>query len=76
MDKVANLEDCFPLGFKAPIDYKGTWVLNKETNSIERRAHSHRDTIGDMRVEFYTMKDNTSNRGEDSSKLLISMIGK
>ena len=75
LEELKDMQSYFPHGFKPPIDYKGAWTLNKASNTLERRAHLNRETIGDMKVRFEIMKqeNNDHNQKQDFT---VSMIGK
>ena len=53
--QIKDLESYFPIGFRPAIDYKGSWSIDKSKNMIVRHAHDNRETIGDMRVTFYSL---------------------
>eukprot|EP00347_Sterkiella_histriomuscorum_P011826 403370955 len=66
-----NIDKYFPLGFHPPVDYKGAWTMNGERNMLERKAHHNRETIGDMRVHYYTIvpQNNRKQLGFDQDTL-------
>lgn len=79
---ISNIKEHFPLGFTAPVDYKGKWQISESGTFLERKAHPGRETIGDMKVFFEALVDDlTYNRSNDNGnftgndRMLISAIG-
>ncbi|CDW75470.1 UNKNOWN [Stylonychia lemnae] len=74
MAHLKDVESYFTLGFKPALDYKGSWMIDKKGDTITRQAHENRETIGDMKVMFYTLKEQSSIK--EDRKLVMSIIGK
>lgn len=61
--------------FQVPLDKsqylvpeQSEWRVSRDGDMLEKRAHPDRDSVGDMRVRYYSL-------GNATKRLMVSMIG-